>query len=255
MTKIGFIGAGRMAFALAKGMEVSELNIFDIASDRVELFQKELNANAKANNKEVVESSDVIFIATKPQHVSDVAQQVKETDKLIISICAGITLEFLEKQLPHARIVRVMPNTPALVQEMAAGYSLGKNVTPEDAKLVNELLNKCGKAVKVEEELLDVVTGLSGSGPAFVARVYEAFMEAGMKQGLSKETAKALTLQTAIGTAKMLEKMTPEELVQMVSTPGGTTEAGRDILEKSDLKEVIGKTIENATERSKEMKK
>jgi pyrroline-5-carboxylate reductase len=156
---------------------------------------------------------------------------------------------------PTARVVRVMPNTPCLVGAMAAGYAFGSGIRPEDMGLVKRLLGAAGYATEVEESLLDCVTGLSGSGPAFVARLIEAFIEAGERLGLEPEAARNLSLQTFFGTAKLLADtgMEPGKLVEMVSSPKGTTVAGRQILEASDYAEVITDTIRAATERSKEL--
>jgi len=262
MTKIGFIGAGNMAFALAKSVNksklASKLVIFDINKGKIDLFKKELNnVLVKNSNKEVVDDSDIIFIAVKPQVIDSVLDEIKDTDKLIISIAAGIKINKLESKLKNARIVRVMPNTPCLVGQMAAGFSTGDKVTAKDAKIVGEILSSAGKALLMKESQLDAVTGLSGSGPAFVARLIEAMTEGGIKSGLSHDVALELAIQTFKGTATLLEKtgMSPEELVKMVSSPGGTTVAGREILEKSDVKDILIKTIQTATKRSKELGK
>jgi pyrroline-5-carboxylate reductase len=148
-----------------------------------------------------------------------------------------------------------MPNTPCLVGAMAAGYAFGSRIRPEDRELVKQLLGAAGYAAEVEEQLLDGVTGLSGSGPAFVARLIQAFIEAGKHLGLAPEVARNLSLQTFFGTAKLLTDtgMEPQKLVEMVSSPKGTTVAGREVLEASDYAEVIGKTIRAATERSREL--
>ena len=150
-----------------------------------------------------------------------------------------------------------MPNTPCLVGEMAAGFAVGKNVKDREIKIVEEILNSAGKAFYLKEELLDAVTGLSGSGPAFVARLIEYFIEAGENEGLGKDIAAELALQTFKGTAKLLQEsgMTPDELVKIVSSPGGTTVAGREVLENSDVKDILIKTVKKATERSKELGK
>ena len=140
---------------------------------------------------------------------------------------------------------------------MAAGFAIGKKVKDKDIKIVEELLNSAGKAFYLKESMLDAVTGLSGSGPAFVARLIEAFIEGGVKQGLSRDIAMELALQTFKGTAKLLQEsgMTADELVNLVSSPGGTTVAGREALERSDVKKVIIETIEKAAKRSKELGK
>ena len=248
-----------MAFALAKAIKKAKLAKSIIASDlhqeRLDFLKKELKIGTRKDNKEVVNKSDIIFLAVKPQVIDSVLDEIKETDKLIISIAAGIKLSRLESKLKKAKVVRVMPNTPCLVGEMAAGFSIGKKVSDNETKIVEAILNSAGKVFYLNEDLLDAVTGLSGSGPAFVARFIEAFIEAGNKQGLNKDIATELTIQTFLGTAKLLQEsgMKPEELVNLVSSPNGTTVAGREILEKSNYKDIIIKTIEKATKRSKEL--
>jgi pyrroline-5-carboxylate reductase len=196
-----------------------------------------------------------VFIAVKPQDIQGVLETIGETDGLLISIAAGVSICRIETACPKARIVRVMPNTPCLVGAMAAGYAFGTRIRPEDRELVQELLQAAGYAAEVEEPLLDGVTGLSGSGPAFVARLIEAFIATGRELGLEPEVARSLSLQTFYGTAKLLADigMSPETLVEMVSSPKGTTVAGRKVLEASDYAEVIEKTITAAARRSREL--
>ncbi len=250
-----------MAFALIKAIKKANLASSIIASDvnkeRLDFIKGELKIETTTDNKEVIEKSDIIFLAVKPQVMDSVLEEIKDTNKLVISIAAGITIKKLQSKLKKARIVRVMPNTPCLVGEMAAGFAVGKKVTDKEIKTVEEVLNSAGKAFYLKEELIDAVTGLSGSGPAFVARLIEAFVEAGQKEGLNKDIATELALQTFKGTAKLLQEsgMTPEELVKIVSSPNGTTVAGREILEKSDYKDILIKTIKRSTERSKELGK
>jgi pyrroline-5-carboxylate reductase len=262
MYSIGFIGAGNMAFALAKAVKKAKLAKSIIASDisdeRLDFVKKELQIKTTKDNIKVVLSSDIIFLAVKPQVIDIILDEIKEKVKsqLIISIAAGVKIKKLESKL-NGKVVRVMPNTPCLVGEMAAGFAVGKKVTNREIKIVEELLNSAGKAFFLNEELLDAVTGLSGSGPAFVARLIESFIEGGIKCGLNKDIASELTLQTFLGTAKLILEsgLAPDELVRMVSSPGGTTVAGREVLEKSNLKDIIIKTVKKATDRSKELGK
>ncbi len=261
MLKIGFIGAGKMAEAMIKAVINSKITNKIYASDKnkekLEHIKKEAKINVFSDNKELVNNSDLVFLAVKPQNIDEVLDEIKDNVKnqLIVSIAAGITLSRLESKLKNKRIIRVMPNTPCLVNEMAAGFSLGKHCNDKDAKLIEEILNSAGKAFLLKEDLLDAVTGLSGSGPAFIAYLLEAMIEGGIKSGLNKDIATELALQTAKGTAKLLQEtgMTTQELIKAVSSPKGTTIAGREILENSDIKEVLIKTIEKATKRSKEL--
>ena len=265
MLKIGFIGAGKMAEALIKAVINSRItdnkNIYasDKNKERLDCIKKETKIHIFNDNKKIIDNSDIVFLAVKPQNMDEVLDEIKNivTNQLIVSIAAGITLKKLELKLKNKRIVRVMPNTPCLVGEMAAGFSLGKNCNDKDAKIIEEILSSAGKAFLLKEELLDAVTGLSGSGPAFIAYLLEGMIEGGVKSGLNKDIATELALQTAKGTAKLLQEtgMTAQELIKTVSSPGGTTIAGREILEKSDVKEILIKTIEKATKRSKELGK
>ncbi len=260
--KIGFIGAGNMAFALIKSVKKLGPHYIiasDIDNERLGFVREKTGIETTKDNKEVVKRADIIFIAVKPQSIDGVLDEIKDVSKgkLIVSIAAGVKIERIEKKLKEARVIRVMPNTPCLVGEMAAGFAVGDSVKDDDIKAVEEILNSSGKAFYLNEEMLDAVTGLSGSGPAFVAKLIEAFIEAGVSSGLSRDISSELTIQTFKGTSKLLQEsgMTPDELVKLVSSPGGTTIAGIDFLEKSDYKEVIKKTIEKAVKRSKELAK
>jgi len=258
--KIGFIGAGNMAYALAEAIIEKEsgiqVNVFDIRPERMDLFAGDFaRVNLKKGNRDLAVDSEVIFIAVKPQEIDMVLKEIGETEVVVISIAAGITIKRLESSLPHARVFRVMPNTPCLVGEMAAAFAVGSRSTARDVELAEKLLSYAGYVVKVKEEQLDAVTGLSGSGPAFIAYLAEAFISAGTGLGLSEKTARELTLKTIRGTSLLLEKsrMSPRELINMVSSPRGTTVAGREILESSDCSEIIRKTVAAAAARSKEL--
>lgn len=250
MIRVGFIGAGNMGKALIKAMQsVSSIVVYDAMGCSLK------DVKVVNSNIDVVKSSEVIFLCVKPEDINSVLEEIKDVvkDQIIVSIAAGITLTHLEKFLSGKKLVRVMPNTPSLVGEMAAGYTLS-NVKGKDAKLVYDLLNEAGVAIELSEKDLDAVTGLSGSGPAFFAYLIQGFIEGGIKQGLSADVATKLVLQTALGTAKLLQSGKDiDELIKQVTSKGGTTEAGRKVLEGSDVKEVIAKTIEAATKKSKEL--
>lgn len=260
--RIGFIGAGNMAFALIKAIKKAKLAKSIIASDvnkeRLDFVKKQAKVDVTNDNNKVVRKSDIIFLAVKPQVIDNVLDGLNNVgDKLIISIAAGVKLKKLESKLKKAKVVRVMPNTPCLVGEMAAGFSIGKNVKDKDLKIIEDILSSAGKAFYLKESMMDAVTGLSGSGPAFVAKLIEGFVEGGMKSGLNKDVATELALQTFLGTAKLLQEsgMSTDELINMVSSPGGTTVAGRQVLESSDVKDVLIKTVREAAERSRELSK
>jgi pyrroline-5-carboxylate reductase len=258
--QIGFVGGGNMGFALAKAISArfpeTTIHVCDLRSERMELFLRELpQVKVAADPTEVAQAAEVLFIAVKPQDIQSVLEALQNTDRLVISIAAGVPISRIEAVCTQARVVRVMPNTPCLVGAMAAGYAFGSRIRQEDRELVQQLLSAAGYAAEVEEQLLDAVTGLSGSGPAFVARLIEAFIQSGEEQGLEPEVAGNLSIQTFLGTAKLLDDtgMQPGKLVDMVSSPKGTTVAGRVVLETSDYAEVIGRTIRAAAERSREL--
>jgi len=260
MVRVGFIGSGKMGEALIRSMlGLKDVDIFiiasDIAEERRELISKIRGADATENNRRVVENSDIIFIAVKPQNIDEVLDEIGDTDKLVISIAAGVPLRRLEEKLPKARVIRMMPNTPCLVGEMAGGFALGTRATDADGKMLMRLLKNTGRVFSLAERHLDAVTALSGSGPAFMAYLIQTIAAAAERQGLPKKVAEQLAVQTALGTGKLLRdlKMSPGELIAMVSSPGGTTMAGRQILENSDVREVLEKTIAAAAERAREL--
>ena len=258
--KVGFIGAGKMGEALIRsmlGLEDLQISVLasDVSGERRELMSKLDGVEATDSNLRVVDESDVVFVAVKPQNIDEVLDEIKDTDKLVISIAAGIPLRRLEAKLTKARVIRVMPNTPCLVGEMAGGFSLGTRATEEDAETLTELLKNAGRIFRVDEKHLDAVTALSGSGPAFIAYIIKAMAEGAVKQGLPKDVAEQLAIQTVLGTGKLLRdmKLSPHELISMVSSPGGTTVAGRQVLESSDVKDIVERTIARATERGREL--
>ena len=260
MKSIGFIGAGNMGFALAKAAAARfpgvTLHVVDVKPERVELFRREFSDLRVAGSPaQATEAAELTVLAVKPQDFAVLLEELRGCRALLVSIAAGVSLARMQQAMPRARLVRVMPNTPCLVGEMAAGYAFGSRVIPADKELVRGFLAAAGKAVEVEERLLDAVVGVSGSGPAFVARLMEAFIEAGRRLGLSAEAARELTLQTFRGTACLLQQtgMSTQALVDMVSSPKGTTLAGRAVLEPSDVSEVIYRTVAAAARRAHEL--
>lgn len=262
MKKIGFIGAGNMAYAMAGALyeanPTTSIGIFDIDNNRIEVFKNSFSSTVVYNSiNEVAEKSDIVVVAVKPQVFDSVLNELSDYNKIVVSIAAGITLDRLVQKVPHGGVVRVMPNAPSLVGKMAAGVSFSNTVKDSQKRDVLEFLSYSGLALEVEESDMDAVTGVSGSGPAFVARIMEKFIKAGVKQGLDERTSKALTINTFLGTAQLLleKNMEIEELVKMVSSPGGTTIAGRKVLESSELESIIDKTVDATVKRSKELGK
>jgi pyrroline-5-carboxylate reductase len=264
-TRVGFIGAGRMATALAKGFLASELVPVDniLASDLAESarsqFTKETGAKAVASNLDVAQQSDVFILAIKPQYAGPVLAELKQhvtEQQLVVSIVAGITLQTIGDSLgTSCRVVRVMPNTPCLLSAGASAFSLGENATEEDAELVEKLLSTVGIAEQVPEPLLDAVTGLSGSGPAYVYQVIESMSDGGVRMGLPREVATRLAAQTVLGAARMVLETGdhPGVLKDAVTSPGGTTIAGLHALEQGGLRGCLMTAVQAATERSREL--
>ncbi|MDR1894094.1 MAG: pyrroline-5-carboxylate reductase [Spirochaetales bacterium] len=260
MIKVGFLGAGNMAYALAaaiaRGRQDVILVPYDTQADRIELFKRDFpRVEGAAHPRQTVEETRLCVAAVKPQVLPRALQDLGETRGLLVSIAAGVPLAKLQGYCPLARFIRVMPNTPALVGEMTGAFTPGLGVSAEDRELAAGLLQCAGPLIEVEESLMDGVTGLSGSGPAFFARLAQGFIDAGRELGLEESDARLLTLQTMKGTAALLLERgySCEALISMVSSPGGTTLAGREILEASDAGEVIRRTVLRAAARSREL--
>lgn len=250
-----------MASALIKSMSYGNKIISsDTNKEKLQKAEKELNIKTTNSNTELVNKSEAVFLCIKPKDIQTVLEEIRGIigDKIIVSIAAGVKIKSIENIIGNdKKIIRVMPNLNCIVKEMAAAYSCNKNIMAKEKKMVGSLLNKAGVALEIEEEKLDAVTALSGSGPAFIAYLLDVFANAAEKEGLGKEDAYKLALQTFFGTSKLLKeiKMPPEELIARVATPGGTTAAGLNILENSEIDMIIAKAIEAAAKRSKELGK
>ena len=263
--KIGFLGAGKMATALAKGfvnarlVQGRQLAAADPVAAAREHFAAATGGTAFGANLEVVKSAAVLILATKPDQVAAALAEISPAfgpKHLLISIAAGVTIARLESALPAgARVIRVMPNTPALVGAGAAGFALGKNATAADGELAARLLSAVGVALPVKESLLDAVTGLSGSGPAYVYQFIEALSDGGVASGLPRDVATRLAAQTVLGAAKMVLEtgQHPGALKDQVTSPGGTTIEGVYELEKGHLRATVMGAVRAATEKSKKL--
>ncbi len=265
--KIGFIGGGKMGEALAKGLIRAKLStsdniiVSDVDSKRCHVFEEETGMKTTQDNREVTANSDVIILAVKPNIMGTILEELKNditSEHLVVSIAAGIPLNFMESSLNEGcRVIRVMPNTPCLVGETAAGYALGKNATQDDGELVGRILNAVGKSFLLDEKYLDAVTGLSGSGPAFIYTVIEALADGGVKMGLPRDVSTELAAQTTFGAAKMVLDSDTHigELKDSVTSPGGTTIEGLHALEKGGLSNTLINAVEAATKKSKRLGK
>ncbi|HEY6166924.1 MAG TPA: pyrroline-5-carboxylate reductase [Verrucomicrobiae bacterium] len=262
---IGFLGAGKMATALARGFisaglvspkQVIASDPFDKARDA---FAKETGAKTTAANADVAKRATVLFVAVKPDQVVNVLTGLRPIlghDHLIISIAAGVSLAKLEGALmPGARVIRVMPNTPALVGASATAFATGKGATQADGQLAEKLFSSVGVALQTKESLLDAVTGLSGSGPAYAFVMIEALSDGGVAAGLPRDIATKLAAQTLLGAAKMVLETGrhPGELKDMVASPGGTTIDGLHELEKGKVRSALINAVRAAAEKSKRL--
>ncbi len=256
-----------MAEALMKGLlnkgvfKPEQIFCSEPLESRREYLESNYKIKTFSDNKKAVAGADIILLAVKPQVMDSVLTELKEAvsqNHLVISIAAGVTLGKLEGLLGgSAKVIRVMPNTPALVLEGAAALSKGKNADKADMECALTIFKAVGKAVEVPESLMDAVTGLSGSGPAYCFSFIEALIQAGIKEGLPRPTATELAIQTVIGSAKMCMETGrhPMELTAMVTSPGGTTIQGLYQLERSGFSGIVMDAVTAATKRSKELGK
>jgi pyrroline-5-carboxylate reductase len=264
---IAFLGSGNMAEALVKGLlranvaEPREIVCSDRSEDRGSILTQRYGVRFTRSNKEATEGADIVVLSVKPQIMNKLLDEIAPvlTDKkLVISIAAGVPIAAIERKVGHGvRIIRTMPNTPALVGAGATALSAGEHATADDLRQARALFDAIGKSVEVDEVLLDAVTGLSGSGTAYIFLVIEALSDAGVKVGLPRATAQELAAQTVLGSAKLLIETGehPGRLKDQVTSPGGTAIAGLHTLEAGGLRTTLMDAVEAATTRSKELGK
>jgi pyrroline-5-carboxylate reductase len=265
--KVGFIGAGNMGEALIKGLVAASLvppdaiYATDVRHEHLKTLEARYGIRLVRHNAELVSQVDVVILAVKPQIMASVLEQIAPAttrQKLVISIAAGVPTKTIRAGLgQQARLIRVMPNTPALVLEGVTAVAKGQGLEPGDLDTASEIFSAVGRVVTLDEELMDAVTGLSGSGPAYVAIVIESLADGGVKMGLDRATAMTLATQTVLGTARLAldTGLHPGALKDMVSSPGGTTIAGIAALEESGARHAFIKAVERATLRSRELGK
>ncbi len=263
---IGFIGSGNMGEALINGLLVSgqsrQENIIcsDIRQERLDELKSRFGIQITTDNNQVVKAADIIILAVKPQILAEVISEIAEgldMSKVIISIAAGVPMAAIESLLnKQLRLIRAMPNVCVAVREGATAIAAGQNCKKEDIDLAMAIFNSVGRCIFLKENyLMDAVTGLSGSGPAYIFMIVDALADAGVKVGLSRKESQLLASQTVLGAAKMLleTKIHPGQLKDTVTSPGGTAIAGLHTLEKGGLRTTLINGVEAATLRSKEL--
>ncbi len=258
----GFIGSGKMAAALVQGVVHSgmigreNIVVTDIFAPAAEALASSAKVRAVATNSDLASSADVLVLCVKPPDALAALREIDTAGKLVLSIVAGLTIATLEAAAGSgARVIRVMPNTPALVHKGAAGFALGQHATEADAAVAQQIFGAVGTAFQVKEALLDVVTGLSGSGPAFIYLVVEALADGAVLMGLPRDLALRLAAQTVAGAAEMVLQTGehPAALRDMVTSPGGTTIAGLEALENHGARAALIAAVRAATERAREI--
>ena len=264
---IAFLGAGQMAEALIRGVlraglvEPTGLMATARRPGRLDYLREELSIKTSLDNREAVTFGRVVVLAVKPQDVPTVLAQVGPLigpEQILVSVAAGVPIARMERELSGpAPVVRVMPNTPSLIGAGVAAVALGTHASPDDGELVGRLMGSVGASVVLPEHQLDAVTALSASGPAFVAMVIESLIDAGVRVGLPRDVSTVLTLQTMLGTTRMIQETGrhPAQMKEMVTSPGGTTMAGIHALERGGLRAALIDAIVAATERSRELGK
>jgi pyrroline-5-carboxylate reductase len=263
--KIAIIGGGKMGGILARGLisgkiiSPRSMTVTDIDPARLDDLRTSLKVQVSADNKKAVKDADIIILAVKPQNFPQTLKEIRPVTtktKIIISIAAGITTDFIEKALPGGtRVLRAMPNVNALAGEGAAAISAGKFAKKDDVLYALAILNAVGLAVEVDEKLMDAVTGLSGSGPAYCFVMIEALADAGVQLGLPRDLAEKLAAQTMLGSARLCleSRQHPAQLKNMVTSPGGTTAAGLKVLEEGKIRATLVAAVEASARRAAEL--
>jgi len=265
--KVGFIGGGNMGTALLKGLlqsgqcDAGQLMVSDISQQRLEYLQGTYKVSVSTRNEEVATGSDVLFLAVKPQQVKEILAEIGthiDHLPLVISVAAGVEIATIEQGLGKpVPVIRVMPNTPALVLAGASAIAGGSHANADHLAVARVLLESVGLVVEVDESHMDAVTGLSGSGPAYVLLFIEALIDAGVLMGLSRQVARKLAVQTTLGAARLLldNDSHPAALKDQITSPGGTTIHGLAVLENGGIRGMLMEAVAAATEQSKELGK
>ncbi len=262
--KVGFIGCGNMAQAIIGGMlrneTIPQINVFDVDSDKYKLFNKEY-ITCFYDIDSVINESDYVFLAVKPQHIQSVFEQINTdlSDKIIISILAGVSSSYIRElaEIQDLRVIRVMPNTPLLVGEGATALCCTDNVSDKDFEFIYQIFNSSGMVAKITESQMNDIININGSSPAYIFLFTMAVMKYAENKGIDYDTALKLFCQTLMGSAQMMLKSgnTPEELKIMVTSPGGTTLAALNVFEEKGFVDIILEAFEACTKRAEELGK
>lgn len=256
---IGFIGGGNMAEALIKGIVAKHgrnIMVSEPRDDRRDYLEKTYHVKTTPDNNEVMKNCIIIILAVKPQNMDEVTRGISDLshDKIIVSIAAGIPISYLLSRLKTSKVIRVMPNTPALIQEGMAVMSMCECIHDKEIDIIKDIFMSVGALLMLPEKYMNAVTALSGSGPGFFAYFIEALIESGVRIGLNQADAKTLAIQTMLGTARLLDTgMAPAKLREMVTSPGGTTEAGLKVFKERDFTDIVISALEAATNRAREL--
>jgi pyrroline-5-carboxylate reductase len=259
---IGFIGGGNMAEALIRGLiKNGKRNIIvsDPVDERRRYLEKWYGIKTIASNIDVVNNSEIIVIAVKPQNILEVLEEIKDYVKekhTVVSIAAGIPLNLIKNYLKTDKLIRAMPNLAAIVGESMTVLAICECLEMKIVAPVRDIFMSVGKVITLPEHYMNLVTALSGSGPGFLCYIVEQFIDVATELGFAEDIAKELIIQTFIGTAKLLDSgIPPDKIRQKVTSPGGTTEAGLRVLSSSNLREILFQTLQEATKRAQELSK
>ena len=266
MNNIGFIGGGKMASAIIKGIinsgyfKKENIYVSDKNNEALHYLKDNYGVNTSNNNKEILKNADIILFAVKPFVIRDVLSEIKEniTDKkIILSIAAGISTKTIEKIIGNIPVIRIMPNTPALVNEGMSAVCKGTFTKEEHVKIAFNIFKSVGKVIEADEKYIDIITAISGSGPAFYYYIINEIAKSGQKLGMDYDTCLKLSAQTALGAAKMIMEsgINPEQLIINVTTPGGCTAVGNDVLKDNNISDILFDTIEKTMKKAYELGK
>ena len=264
--KIGIIGAGNMGQALVRGLVEKSvypqhISIFDVEKKKLDAIKKEAAVRAAKSNRQCVSLSDVVILAVKPQILKEVIEEISTAtpkDALVISIAAGVSIRSIEEYFKRpVSLIRVMPNMPALVGAGMSAFSLGRHAAAKHRKIAEAILSAFGEALPVQEKMLDLVTAVSGSGPAYFFLLAEKIIEAAYELGMKVDVAKKLVYQTAFGSGEVLKRSgdDPEDLIEKVASKGGATEAALKVFQKKGFGKIVQDGVRAAYKRSRELKR